>query len=106
MTFNECYTYIERLFYSHDFSDIGKDFTMLVHLQGEDGGYAYLTWKDGMRSAEPVKHKSASIYLKLTMEVFEKLRTGQLEVFKAFTTGQLQAKGNVVLAMAIYNSFK
>jgi len=106
MTFEECYTYIERLFYSHDFSDIGQDFSMSVCLQGKNGGYVYLLWQDGMRFSEPVRHKTASIYLTMTMGVFEKLRTGQLEIFKAFTTKQILAKGNVVLAMSIYNSFK
>ena len=106
MNFNESYKYMENLIMSQDFSNISKDFTAMLYLTGEESGYIYMSYINGVKKIEPVKHDSANIYITMSLEVFEKLVNGQSDVLRAFTTGKIQAKGNVILALAIYNSFK
>ena len=105
MNFNESYYYMENLIMSQDFSGISKDFTAMLYLTGKESGYIYISYINGIKKIEPVKHDSANIYLTMTLDVFEQLINGQLDVLRAFTTGKIQAKGNVILALAIYNSF-
>lgn len=106
MNFNDCYKYMERLVSTQDFSSIDKDFTAMLYLTGKDSGYIYLSYICGVKSIEPVKHNNANIYLTMSTDTFEKIATGQIDVLRAFTTKQIQAKGNAVLAMALFNSFK
>ncbi len=106
MKFGDCYKYMEKLISSQDFSDIDKDFTAMLYLTGEDKGYIYMSYINGVKTIEPIRHNSANIYLTMTINTFEKIINGQMDILRAFTTGQIQAKGNVVLALAIYNSFK
>ena len=105
MNFNESYYYMENLIMSQDFSGISKDFTAMLYLTGKESGYIYISYINGIKKIEPIKHDSANIYLTMTLDVFEQLINGQLDVLRAFTTGKIQAKGNVILALAIYNSF-
>ena len=106
MDFQQCYQYIGNVFYEHDFSDIGKNFSALITLKGKEYNYIFLSYINGEKYMAPKCHKSASIYLSLSVDTFEAIANGKLDSFKAFTTGKIQAKGNVVLAMSIYNSFK
>ncbi len=106
MNFKDCYNYMESFLYSQDFSSIGKDFSSQLYLTGEDSGYIYFSYKDGVKKVEPVKHDLVNIYIAMSVGNFEKMINGELDVLRAFTTKQIQAKGNVVLALAIYNLLK
>ncbi len=106
MNFNECYKTAEKYLLAQDMSAVGRNFSALVHLTGEDSGYIYMLCMNGRKLIEPIEHPYADIHLKLSTKTFEELMTGRLDPFKAFTTGQVQAKGNVMLALTIYNSLK
>lgn len=106
MDFQQCYQYIGTVFYEHDFSDIGKNFSALITIKSKESNYIFLSYIDGQKYMTPKCHKSANIFLTMSIETFEEIVNGSLDSFKAFTTGKIQAKGNVVLAMSIYNSFK
>lgn len=106
MTYNECYLYLEKMFISTDFSSIGKDFTSLIYITDPGGGYINMSYIGGQKSISPVKTDSCNIFMKMSADVFSQMVSGNLDPLKAFTTGKIQAKGNILLAMAIYNSFK
>ena len=106
MTYNECYSYLENMFLSADFSSIGKDFTSLIYITDPDGGYINMSYIRGIKTISPVKTDSYNIFMKMTSDVFSQMVSGNLDPLKAFTTGKLQAKGNILLAMGIYNSLK
>ena len=100
MDFNDCYEYMADFLYSQDFSSVGNDFTALMYLTGKEDSY-----KNGEKKVEPVKHELVNIYVAMSIENFEKMIYGELDILRAFTTKQIQAKGNVVLAMSVYNLF-
>lgn len=105
MDFNDCYEYMADFLYSQDFSSVGNDFTALMYLTGKEDGYIYFSYKNGEKKVEPVKHELVNIYVAMSIENFEKMIYGELDILRAFTTKQIQAKGNVVLAMSVYNLF-
>ena len=106
MGVNDCYIYLDNLIATQDFSGIGKNFTAMLYLTGEESGYVYLSYTDGKKCLEAKKHDSANIFLSMSTDVFEQIVLGQTDVLRAFTTGKILAKGNVILALQIYNSFK
>ena len=61
MNFNESYYYMENLIMSQDFSGISKDFTAMLYLTGKESGYIYISYINGIKKIEPVKHDSANI---------------------------------------------
>lgn len=106
MNFEQCYIYIRDMYMKHDVSNIGRDYSALLYLSGNESGYIYASYINGQKFIEPVRHKSANIFLSMSIATFEQLINGHLDLIRAFTTGQIQAKGNVMLALSIYNSFK
>lgn len=106
LDFNSCYSVVQNVFFERDFSALENDFTVLLTITGADGGYIFLSYSGGLKYIEPYSHTEADIFLTLSMETMEHILDGTLEAFKAFTTGQLQAKGNVALAMSVYNTLK
>lgn len=106
MNFNECYQTAEKYFLAQDMSSVGRNFSALVSLTGEDSGYIYMLCMNGRKLIEPIRHPYADIRLTLSTKTFEDLLTGKLDPIRAFTTGQVQAHGNVMLALAIYHSLK
>ncbi len=106
MKFEECYRYMENLLKSKDFSSVAKEFSAILYLTGEENGYMYFSYVNGKKIIEPIRHNSANLYITMSTVTFEKLITGQADVLRSFTTGQIQAKGNVVLGLALYNALK
>ncbi len=106
MNFNDCYRYMENFIHSKDLSSVGKDFKALLFLTGRESGYIYVSYKSGVKFIEPARHNSVNIYITMSIANFEKMIKGELDVIRAFTTKQIQAKGNVVLALSIYNLFR
>lgn len=104
MDYNESYRIIKDKFLRMDMSSIGKDFSGLVYLTGETSGYIYLAYAGGIKIIEPIKSESADIYVSMTIQCFEDILAHRLDPVLAFTTGQIQAKGNVMLALSLYNS--
>lgn len=106
LDFNSCYSEVQNKFFERDFSALENDFTVLVTLTGTEGGFIFLSYAGGLKYIEPYSHTEADIILTLSMQTMEQILNGTLDAFKAFTTGQLQAKGNVALAMSVYNTLK
>ena len=97
MSFNHCYNLIQDKFLTMNFSGDVIDFSALVYITGDEGGYIYISFTNGEKFIEPVKHDSANIFVSLSPEILEAVYTRQLDPVKAFTTGQIKAKGNVSL---------
>ncbi len=106
MNFNQSYDFVKNVFFARDLSALKKDFSLMICLTGEDGGNIYLSYIDGVKYIEPEKNRTANITLTMSMETFSGICSGTIDGLKAFTTGQIQAKGNVVLAISIYNALK
>ena len=106
MDFKECYEYVADFLYYQDFSSIGNDFTALMYITGESDGYIFFSYEDGIISVEPVLNDRVNIYVTMSSDVLEKIIKGETDILRAFTTKQIQAKGNTVLAMSIYNQLK
>ena len=104
--FNTCYSVVQNVFFGCDISTIENDFTFMLKLTGAEEGTIFLSYIQGVKYIEPFVHADADIILTMSMETMEQILNGELDAFKAFTTGQLQAKGNVALAMSIYNLLK
>ena len=103
MDFDQCCDILKNTFCTLDFSDIGTDFSVIIYITGNDGGYIYIASVDGEMIVEPVKHDSANLFISVSKETFEEIYRQQLDPFKAFTTGQIKAKGNVALAFSLFN---
>ena len=106
MDLNQCCDILKNTFCSIDFSDIGTDFSVILYITGDDGGYIYIAFVDGEIIIEPIKHDSANLFISLSKETFEEMFQQQLDPFKAFTTGQIKAKGNVALAFSLFTKLK
>ena len=106
MDFNQCYEIIKDKYMRMDMSGVGKDFRGSVHLTGNSSGFVYLAYIDGCKLIEPLKTEKADIFVSMTISCFEDIISGRLDPVLAFTTGQIQAKGNVMLALSLYNSLK
>ncbi len=106
MDFKECYTIVKDKFSHTDFSSVNNDFTCLVHFVDQCGGYVFLSYKDGMKVIVPENRSMADVTISLKIETFEKIINNSLDPVFAFTTGQIQAKGNVMRALSIYNSLR
>ncbi len=97
---------MKALVEAKDFTTVGKDFSCLLYLTGEESGYIYISYINGVKLVEPVKHESANIFLTMSTELFGQMVSGNIDVFRAFTSGKIQAKGNVFLALAVLNALK
>lgn len=106
MDFDQCCDILKNTFCTLDFSDLGTDFSVIVYITGNDGGYVYIAFVDGEMIVEPVKHDSANLFISISKETFEEIYQQQLDPFKAFTTGQIKAKGNVSLAFSLFNKLQ
>ena len=104
MDFNQCYEIIKDKYMRMDMSRIGKDFRGSVHLTGDDSGYVYIAYIDGCKLIEPLNTEKADIFVTMTVSCFEDILSGRLDPVLAFTTGQIQTKGNVMLALSLYNT--
>lgn len=106
MDFDQCCDILKNTFCTLDFSDLGTDFSVIVFITGNDGGYVYIASVDGEMIVEPIKHDSANLFISISKETFEEIYQQQLDPFKAFTTGQIKAKGNVSLAFSLFNKLQ
>lgn len=110
MTFKECYKIIKERFDTTDLSKVDNDFSGMICIENKkntsDSGYVYLSYINGEKHIEPVKHNKANIVVSMSSEMFESVYKGQTDVFRAFTTGQIKAKGNIFLALSIYKKLK
>lgn len=106
MDFNQCFDILKNTFCTLDFSDVGTDFSVIIYITDNDGGYIYIASVDGEMIIEPVKHDSANLFISISKETFEEICQHQLDPFKAFTTGQIKAKGNVALAFSLFNKLQ
>ncbi|MDD6490369.1 MAG: SCP2 sterol-binding domain-containing protein [Clostridia bacterium] len=106
MDFDQCFDILKNDFCSLDFSDVGTDFSVIIYITGNHGGYIYIASVDDEMIIEPVKHESANLFISIPKETFEEIYQQQLDPFKAFTTGKIKAKGNVALAFSLFNKLK
>ncbi|MGN0469309.1 MAG: SCP2 sterol-binding domain-containing protein [Acutalibacteraceae bacterium] len=106
MDFDQCFDILKNNFCSLDFSDIGTDFSVIVYITGNDGGYIFIAFVNGEMIIQPVKHDSANLFISISKETFEEIYQHRLDPFKAFTTGQIKAKGNVALAFSLFNKLQ
>lgn len=104
MTFDQSYSVIKDKFMSMDLSRVGKDFSALIDFTDCPHCFIYLAYIDGCKIIEPVKTHKADITVSITNALFEDILKGRVDPVQAFTTGQVQARGNVMLAMSLYNS--
>lgn len=104
MDFDQSYSIIKDKFMSMDLSRIGKDFSAVIDFTDSPEGFIYLAYIDGCKIIEPVKTEKADIFVSITNSLFEDILRGNVDPVQAFTTGQVHAKGNVMLAMSLYNS--
>lgn len=106
MDFSEQYKVIENRFMENDTAAINKNYTAQFHITGKDGGDIFFSYMNGKKFIEPVKHNRADIDITMSCDTFDEFMSGRLDGFRAFTTGKIKASGNVMLALAIYNSFR
>lgn len=107
MDYKDCYELIKNKFMEQDMSAVGGNFSALLYLTGQqESGYIYAAYIDGCKIIEPVRHPNVNIFASMTISIFEKIITQQLDPFRAFTTGQIKTKGNVMLALSLYNTLK
>lgn len=110
MTFKECYNVIKERFGTTDLSKVDTDFSGMICLENKqnpsDSGCVYISYINGKKLVEPVKHNKAKIVVTMSNNTFESICKGQIAPFKAFTTGQIKAKGNIFLALSIYKKLK
>ncbi len=106
MNFSEQYKVIENRFMENDTAAISKNYTAQFHITGKDGGDIFFSYMNGKKFIEPVKHNRADIDITMSCDTFDEFMSGRLDGFRAFTTGKIKASGNVMLALALYNSFR
>jgi len=106
MKFEESYKLVKNKFETMDMSKVDKNFSAIICLTGNDGGYIYGAYIDGKKIIEPIKHDSANIFVTMSDQTFEDVMQKKIDPFKAFTTGKIKAKGNVFLAISLFKKLK